>query len=266
MKGLEVKVKTSVRVTLLCLAALLLNCTSVYDPLIQSMADDNCEIDAKVKVSKSRKVLLFVSHHIYVDGASKTWDPSSTTKNQYGTTWNNQDLVNFRTAQIKKSMAEVNRVFKKNSVNIVHHDAGYDVVVDPKMIPSEVSYWNGALGHTLTKVNQTAADNPKHLHVHWSWTAVGASGLVTAELAVGQNFYVVVTDNPKGGDKLSPTGFAHEIVHALGYETHESASNYPTNLMLDQGGGDDLHQGQIQVLWNKVNSESKKLSSLSCDA
>jgi len=233
---------------------LILGCEATFNKIIEGLAEADCRPNLNIKVGNNLRVILFAKNHIYIDSQTNNLYEGYT-KNRFGYKWKNIDLIKYRDAQINKFFIRVNEIFAENDVNIYIFNLGYEATIDPKMVIADTNPHLGAEGYTLEVINNTAKKEPEFVHIHWCWTNWQAN-----LMGVGRNYYVVISDDPISGEKITPPTFAHELVHALGYEKH---SEDPNNLM-NEDPGKKLTNDQIQEIWNNINSGDRKLFSISC--
>jgi len=244
---------------------------TVYDILVSvfsTLAEADCEVGpnqdeegtqtARILVSDSRAVLLFVKHHIFVGGEpgpGGTWDPDVAVYTKSKSSWcRNKTLITRANARRLPGMANVNSVFDLNHTNIRFLSVGSpEILYEPKALPTTCNLF-GPEGDTAAITREIIRNDPGYIHVFWGW------GNDQAIAATGEAFRIVICSH-----EFISSDLAHEFVHALGVERHSSTSG---NLMHEDFAerGSTLDESQIRLMWDFINMRGQQLVFLSCDA
>lgn len=245
-----------------CLAFTTSSCGDVFLGIAKGLGEKNCTDKAKIPAGPEKRVLLFAKNHIYVVGQDTKYDPNYMTKHPYlGKVWKNEDIVKCRNKQIAEFFPKMNKILEDNGANIYVHNSGSDIrVVTQEKIQGDFDSWS-AKGYTASLAYDLITEDSKFIHILWLWTSQ------SAEIAVGQVYkdgsrFIAIGDDPKYGTALNSDIFSHEMVHALGFETHV---NDPSNLMNEGPGGTKLTLQQLQVIWGSLNQPGDVMLKLSCD-
>lgn len=235
------------------------------DPVLQELAKKNCKSNPPNPAGSTKRVALFVKHHIFVVGQATPYDPNLVAVHPFApnVTWKNADIVASRAKRIGELMPKVNQLFANNGDYIFLYDNGYDVRPIPQDQMQADMDGKGDKGQTSVISAAIVGADPTYIHVLWFWTSKSQVLAVGVHDSVDGEHHVVVGDDPLVGSELNnERTLAHEFVHALGFNTHDGG---PGDLMIDPPLGDKISQPVYDVIWASLNATSDKLLKFSCD-
>ena len=101
------------------------------------------------------------------------------------------------------------------------------------------------------------AKDPGYIHILYGWTSS------TTAFTAGEQFAVVVADDPRYGNRITSRDLAREIFNSLGYQpkVDNDAEHY---LLHHAATGDNMSDDQVRALWDMVNEKDHTLKSISC--
>lgn len=220
-----------------------------------------CERDGAYKVGPDREVILYVRHHIMVgdrEPGSDQWDENGFTRTpKEKISWENTRFALYRRETIPAIMQGVNEILYDNDTNVFLVNKGVEINADKDFFPADFDLLGTPQGHTREVMEAMVADDPSSIHILYGWTSS------TAVLAAGDQFAVVVADDPRYGSRISSLDLTREIINALGYQPRvDNDAEY--NLLHHAATGTSMSYDQTRALWDVVNKQGGKLKSISC--
>lgn len=241
----------------ICLAG----CSS-YSSRMNSMLNEQvCDPNTKYKVGSDRSVVLFVKHHIMVGKREVVRNRTQ----KYGflhtskeiISWENSRFATYRKETVPALMEGVNEIFYDNNTNIFLVNDGYEVNEAEDFFPADFDLLSKPQGRTKEIMEAIVAKDPEHIHILYGWTS--SSAVVVA----GEEYAVVVADDPRYGTRVASRDLARGIVNALGYQP-DPGSQGTYNLLRDTSTGEGMSHEQVVALQNVVNEQGAALKSISC--
>ncbi len=246
----------------LLFCAILLSACSSYDSHMDMMLKEyNCERDARYTVDSGRKVIFFVKHHIMVgdrepvDNHEEAIGFIRTPKEKIS--WENNRFAAYRKETIPALMHGVNEILYDNDTNIFLVTDDYELNTAAEFFPADFDLLSRPQGHTRAIMEAMVARDPEYIHILYGWTSS------TAVVVAGEQFAVVVADDPRYGLRVNSLELTREIINSLGYQP--KVGGYSTyNLLHHTATGDGMSSEQISALWDVVNENGQALKSISC--
>lgn len=246
---------------LLFCAVFLAGC-STYDSHMDEMLNEHvCERNADNKVGLDRSVIFFVKHHIMVGGRNTGAEQQGTNgfirTPKENISWENSRFSVYRKETVPAIMQGVNEILYENDSNIFLISDGFEVNVDEEFFPADFDLLSNPRGYTRKIMQEMVARDPGYIHILYGWTSS------TAVHVAGEDFAVVVADDPRYGSRVTSLELAREIINSFGYQPRvESFARY--NLLHPTATGDGMRYEQVRALWEVVNEKGKPLKSISC--
>ncbi len=242
-------------------AIFLAGCSS-YDTYMDDMLKEHvCDQNAKYKVNSDRRVVLFVKHHIMV-GDKETVNNHEEALGFIRTpkekiSWENDRFVSYRKETIPALIHGVNEILYDNDTNIFLVTDDYEINTAAEFFPADFDLLSKPQGYTRAIMETMVAMDPEYIHIFYGWTSS------TAVVVAGEQFAIVVADDPRYGLRVNSLELTREIINSLGYQP--KVSGYAAyNLLHHTATGDGMSFEQVRELWEVVNKDCQTLKSISC--
>jgi len=241
---------------------LLTGCGSNFNSHMDKILNEYvCEQNSEYRVGPTREVVLFVKHHIMVGGADlgdDRWDETGFTHSpRLKIPWQNERMVFYRQQTIPTIMEGVNKILYDNDTNISLVSETTEIHTDNQFFPADFDLLGNPQGHTREVMQRIVAEDPGYIHILYGWTSS------TTLLVAGDNFAVVVADDPRYGKRLTSIDLAREIINSLGY-TPRVDNDDNSNLLHHKAVDNELSDEQNLALWDVINEKAQSLKSISC--
>jgi len=236
-------------------------CSSHNSHLDEMLNEYACERNTQYKVGPDREVIFFVKHHIMVgdlEPNTDQWDTVGFTRTPKEIiSWENDRFALYRQQTIPDLMQGVNEILYDNDTNIFLVNGGFEIHTDNNFFPADFDLMANPQGHTREVMQAVVSEDPDYIHIIYGWTSS------TAVLAAGDQFAVVVADDPRYGRRITSIDLAREIVNSLGYQPRID-TNPDCNLLHHASTCGSMSNKQISALWDVVNEKAQPLKSISC--
>ena len=248
-------------VLLFSCVALLGGCSTYSSHMNKMLNEYVCVRNAQDKVGPDRKVILYVKHHIMVgdrDPGTEQWDTTGFTRTpKEKISWENVRFSRYRQQTIPTVMQGVNTILYDNDTNIFLVNGGVEIHADENFFPADFDLLANPQGHTSEVMQAMVANDPEYIHIIYGWTSS------TAVYAAGDQFAVVVADDPRYGSRVTSLDLTREILNALGYQPKVD-NDAAYNLLHHAATGDSMNYDQVRALQDVVNKIDQPLKSISC--
>jgi hypothetical protein len=220
-----------------------------------------CERNTQYKVGLDREVIFFIKHHIMIgdlEPGTGQWDTVGFTRTpKERISWENSRFALYRRQTIPVLMQGVNEILYDNDTNIFLVNGGVEIHTDKNFFPADFDLMANPQGHTREVMQKIVAEEPDYIHIIYGWTSS------TAIFAAGEQFAVVIADDPRYGSRVTSLDLAREILNSLGYQPRvDNDASY--NLLHHAATGDSMNYDQVRALWDVVNENAQPLKSISC--
>ncbi len=236
-------------------------CSSYNSHMDKMLNEYVCERNTQSKVGPDREVIFFVKHHIMVgdrEPGTDQWDTVGFTRTPKEIiSWENDRFALYRRQTIPVLMQGVNEILYDNDTNIFLVNSGFEIHADNNFFPADFDLMANPQGHTREVMQAVVAEDTNYIHILYGWTSS------TAVFAAGEQFAVVVADDPRYGTRVSSIDLTREILNSLGYQPRVDI-DAAYNLLHHAATGDSMNYDQVRALWDVVNENAQPLKSISC--